>query len=174
MSFAIASFGAIDFDMIAANMGSADVIKTLIAAQPSKMENYKKIAEVWSKKNEKGVKIFIDGKLIDFIKAYNVPPVIENGRTLVPLRAISEEFGAEVNWFKEEKMIEISDTKLLIRLSATAKLATVNKNAVELDAPAKVINGRVMIPLRFISEVFDKKVTYMNVNNDLKIIIINY
>jgi hypothetical protein len=39
------------------------------------------------------------------------PPIIQNGRTLVPLRFIADAFGAKVTWFSKEQRIEIQYTK---------------------------------------------------------------
>jgi len=49
------------------------------------------------------VKLFLDGREL----TSDVPPRIEDGRLLVPVRIISEALGAKVNWNEEEKTVSI-------------------------------------------------------------------
>lgn len=91
------------------------------------------------------------------------PPVIENGRTLAPVRAIVEALGYLVAWDSTTKTIDVYNyytEALVITMnvgSNKAKVAVgsgINSIMDEriLDAPAKIINGRVMVPVRFIAE----------------------
>ncbi|NHM26967.1 copper amine oxidase N-terminal domain-containing protein [Desulfofundulus sp. TPOSR] len=79
-------------------------------------------------------------------------PVYQNGRTLVPLRGVMEQFGADVKWLPESKQIKVQlgDREVVLTLGSTE--AQVNGRAAKLDVPAKVVNGRTLIPLRFVSE----------------------
>ncbi|MCM1567017.1 MAG: copper amine oxidase N-terminal domain-containing protein [Dehalobacter sp.] len=109
--------------------------------------------------------VILDGKTLIF----DVPPTIEDGRTLVPLRAIFEALGAIVKWDETTKTVtatkDDTETKLVIG-------GQVSKNGVpvNLDVPAKIIDGRTMVPLRFVSEAFGCQVEW---NNDTQIININ-
>ncbi len=87
-------------------------------------------------------------------------PVYDNGRTLVPLRGVMEQFGASVDWLPESKQIKIKhgDKEVILTLGSTKAL--VNGEEVELDVPAKVINGRTLIPLRFVSEQLGMNVVW--------------
>ena len=87
-------------------------------------------------------------------------PIIENGRTLVPLRSIFEGLGAEVKWNPDIQEIKgiTSDKEVVLRVGETS--ATVNGNTVTLDVPAKIENGRTLVPLRFISESLDAEVKW--------------
>ena len=86
---------------------------------------------------------------------------IENGRTMVPIRVISENFGADVLWNGEEKAVTIKNGDAEILLTIDADKASVNGEEYPLDAPAVISNGRTMVPLRFISEALGKKVEYI-------------
>ena len=97
----------------------------------------------------------------EYIKT-DADPFIESGRTLVPVRFISENLDSIVDWFKEEKKVvittkeegtEIKKVELIIG-SDIAKLYDKDENVKEekLDAAAKIVNGRTFIPVRFISE----------------------
>ena len=88
-------------------------------------------------------------------------PVIENGRTLVPLRAIFEKIGAEVLWDGETSTITATkgDTEIKLTLNSTA--AYKNGEEITLDVPAKSVNGRTLVPVRFIADCFGVDVKWM-------------
>ena len=88
------------------------------------------------------------------------PPVIEKGFTLVPLRFISEAFGASVDWNDALKVITINYRTLAIQLQVGSTVAVVDNSIVKLDAPPKIINGRTLVPIRFISETFGATVDW--------------
>ncbi|MFT9488331.1 MAG: copper amine oxidase N-terminal domain-containing protein [Tepidibacillus sp.] len=94
------------------------------------------------------VKVVID----DAEQRFDVPPIIENGHTLVPLRGIFEVLGAEVNWDSKTRIIlaKKGDTIVLLRLGD--KTAYVNNKSITLEVPAKAVKGSTLVPLRFISE----------------------
>ncbi|HPR94669.1 MAG TPA: stalk domain-containing protein [Syntrophomonadaceae bacterium] len=87
--------------------------------------------------------------------SFDVPPVIENGRTLVPLRAIFEAIGATVNWDDATQTVSASKGETSIQLKIGETSAIKNGTKITLDVPAMVIEGRSMVPLRFVVEAFD-------------------
>jgi len=101
----------------------------------------------------------------------DAPPVVSNGRVLVPLRVIAEIYGADVLWKPETKAVNISlvSTKILLTVGRTSAL--MNGKTVTLDTPPSVINGRVMVPIRFISEAFQSSVEW---NQEEKNVIIRF
>ena len=86
--------------------------------------------------------------------AFDRVPVIEDGRTLVPLRAIFEKLGAEVMWDGATKTITATRGDTVVKLTVDNKVAEKNGESVVLDVPAKIIGGRTMVPVRFISDSF--------------------
>ncbi|MGI9951343.1 stalk domain-containing protein [Moorellaceae bacterium AZ2] len=82
----------------------------------------------------------------------DVAPVSQNGRTLVPLRGVMEQFGAQVEWVPESKQVKVGLGNKQVVLTLGSTIAMVDGEKVELDVPARVVNGRTMIPLRFVSE----------------------
>ena len=79
-------------------------------------------------------------------------PVIVKGRTLVPIRAIIEELGGTIGWDGNERKVTIKLKNIQIELWIDKKNAKVNGTLKELDVPPQIINGRTMLPLRFVTE----------------------
>lgn len=99
--------------------------------------------------------IILDDKAIVF----DVPPIIENDRTLVPLRAIFEALGANVIWDDPTQTVTATKEGTEIKLTIGGQTYK-NGTPVTLDVPAKIINDRTMVPLRFVSEALGAKVNW--------------
>jgi len=101
------------------------------------------------------------------------PFIIPPGRTVVPIRFISESFGAEVNWEQDTKTIRIylSSKNIRITLQIGNKIARVNDKVITLDAPPLIKEDRSFVPLRFISESFGAEVKWFG---EEKKIVIEY
>lgn len=103
--------------------------------------------------------ININGNEVEVEKPY----VVGTGVTLVPIRVISEAFGAEVNWNGETKTVTVACNDTTIEIAIGSKTAIVNGEEKELEeAPELTDNGFTMIPLRFISENLGAEVGYDN------------
>lgn len=103
-----------------------------------------------------GISVFMDGKRI----YYDVPPRLEKGRTLVPLRALLEGLGAQVDWEEKTQTVIAMKDGLSVRLPIGSKKALVSGDEIELDVPAIVEKGRTLVPLRFIGEIFGAQVDW--------------
>lgn len=89
------------------------------------------------------------------------PYVVGTGVTLVPIRVISEAFGAEVIWDGETKTVTVIDGTTTVVIQIDNKTATVNGEEKTLEgAPELTEAGFTMIPLRFISENLGATVSY--------------
>lgn len=102
------------------------------------------------------VKIYLDGNMLEF----DQPPIIEDGRTLVPLRAIFEALGAHLDWDGETRTVTAQKEQLEIELQIGSKAAYVNNQPVELDVPGRIVNDRTLVPLRFVSEALGARVDW--------------
>ena len=100
--------------------------------------------------------IVIDGKQV----ATDVAPVLEDNRTLVPVRVIAEGFGARVGWDGAKQEVKIKTAANDIVLTIGSKNVTVNGARKTLEVPAKIIGDRTMIPLRFVSDNLGAEINY--------------
>lgn len=92
---------------------------------------------------------------------FDVPPVIKNGRTLVPMRTIFEQLGAIVTWDAKTKMVQAIKGYTTIILKIGSNRALVNGQEVTLDVPAEISKGRTLVPIRFISESLGAQVSWI-------------
>ncbi len=92
--------------------------------------------------------------------SFSVPPTQVNGRTMVPLRGIFEALGAQVNWDSYSRTISANKGDTDVRLGIGNSSAVVNGRNVQLDAPAMILNGSTMVPLRFVSEALGADVKW--------------
>jgi hypothetical protein len=97
---------------------------------------------------EAPIKVFLNGTAL----VMDVPPVQKEGRTLVPFRAIGEALMAEVDWDGSAGKVTLTLGDKTVQLVIGNKTAYVNGEATTLDVPAMLVEGRTMVPLRFIGE----------------------
>ena len=88
-------------------------------------------------------------------KEGQMPPIILNDRTLVPVREVFEYLGGTVNWDNNERRVDVTLDKKTISLWIDKTTAKVDGKEIELDVPAKIINNKTMVPARFIAEKGD-------------------
>lgn len=100
--------------------------------------------------------IVINGQTI----TSDAPPMLTNGRTLVPIRVISESLGAEVTWQASTRTVHIRHDGKNMILQIDNVSALVGYQAVTLDAPAVIVNARTMVPLRFVAEAMGAEVIW--------------
>lgn len=124
----------------------------------------------------------VDGKTL----VMDTVPVNVNGTVFIPLRAVSEALGCEVSWNEDTDTATIVDdndtiTKLddtTIKLTLGSKIALLDDEDADtifdqkalLIAPYRDVNGRTMVPLRFISENLDCNIEWLQ--REKKVIIL--
>lgn len=106
------------------------------------------------------VEVVIDGELVDFPDQQ--PIVIWPGRTMVPVRTIAEGLGCEVKWNSEKKCAQITKFNSTMYIWPGATRYWLNGRYYDMDVSAFVTNGRTMVPLRFVGEVFGYTVSHYN------------
>lgn len=95
------------------------------------------------------IKVVIDGAQVRFD---GMGPVQMDGHTLVPMRGVLEQIGAEVEWRPESQTVIASTGRRSIRLRLGEEEARINGKQVPLEIPAQAVSGHTMVPLRFIGE----------------------
>lgn len=105
-----------------------------------------------------GVKVYVDEKKVSFPD--QEPYIDKNNRTLVPIRFIAEEMGAEVDWDSGKKLVSISQKNTEIELTIGERRAKVNGTWKTFDTAAVLYNSRTMVPLRFVSETLGADVDW--------------
>ncbi len=102
-----------------------------------------------------------------------VPVILPPGRTFVPIRFISESFGAEVQWDGNTRTVRIFLEALDVRITLQIdnKIARINQDIVNLDAPPQILNGRTFVPLRFIAEAFGAEVQWNGAEQRITILL---
>lgn len=110
-------------------------------------EEYKKLMEI---------SVVFGGELVEF----DVAPLIIDGRTLLPVRKVFECLGAEVTYDDITRTAIAKKDETEIRITIDDKIAKVNGENKELDVPAVVINGRTLVPVRFVGESLKAEVEW--------------
>ncbi len=91
----------------------------------------------------------------------DVSPIIFSGRTLVPVRVISESLGADVAWDPSEKKVTLTKNADVVTLTVDRKEVYRNGARLpDLDVPARIAGGRTMVPVRFIGEALGAMVQW--------------
>lgn len=112
------------------------------------------------------ITIEIEGLKLDC----DVPAQIVNGRTVVPLRNIFEALGAQVMWDGSTQKITAQKENIEIELHIGNNKSSVNGKEIMLDVPAMILNGRTMVPTRFIAESLGMEVTWVGNTSTVSVI----
>ena len=86
------------------------------------------------------------------ILGFDVPPIIEDGSTLVPMRFLFEQMGADVEWDSETQTATATLDNKAVTFSIDNVNARINNKPAKMDVPARLVNGKTMVPLRFLSD----------------------
>lgn len=107
------------------------------------------------------VQVILNGQPL----ALSPAPTIIDDRTLVPLRGLFEAMGAELTWHGETRTVEVKRFDRYLRLKIDRRLACLDQScasAATLDVPARIINDRTFVPVRFISQTLGAHVSWDN------------
>ncbi|MNO21756.1 hypothetical protein D3C76_115320 [compost metagenome] len=100
----------------------------------------------------------MDGTLVPSDTSPYIKP--KENVTLVPLRVIIEGLGAQVAWNQQSKTATIQKDGNVLALTIGKKTAQVNGEQIGLDVSVEIVNGRTMVPIRFVSEQLGLQVTW--------------
>ena len=112
------------------------------------------------------IAVQFNGKYMTF----DVPPLLINDRTMVPMRAIFEALGCSVSWNDGTRTATGVRNGTTVSLTIDDNIAKIDGEKITLDAPAALINGRTMIPLRFVSEALGASVKWEDETSTVRIL----
>lgn len=98
------------------------------------------------------------------------PPIIINKRTMVPLRFIVENFDGKIFWNSIDSSIKIVFPEKEILMWINNSTAYINGDKYILDAPPVIINGRTLVPIRFVAEALGSYVFWNPLDSGVTII----
>ncbi len=111
---------------------------------------------------EDEIAVTINGSAI----AFDVPPQIIDGRTMVPMRKIFEQLGASVDWIGELQLILAVKGSKIMALAIGSDMLSITDNltnetkTVTLDVVPQIVDGRTLVPVRAISQALDMDVEW--------------
>ena len=105
---------------------------------------------------EDDITLVINGEKVES----DVSPMIINSRTMVPVRVLFSAFGADVVWNDIFRQVVVTTDNSVIIFTIDSKIAYVNGYSKTLDAAATIINGRTLVPVRFVSEALGYEVDW--------------
>ena len=90
----------------------------------------------------------------------NVKVFVENDRSYVPVRFISENYDGQVEWVQETQTVNISFANRKISLTIGMSEIIINGEKKVLDVAPIIREGRTFLPLRACTEAIGKEVFY--------------
>ncbi len=96
------------------------------------------------------IRVYVDDELLQL----DEPPIIQEGRTLVPMRALFESLGASVEWEADTHTAVGERDNVTVRIPIGSTMPTINNRIETIEVAAQILDGRTYIPLRFVGEAF--------------------
>lgn len=97
-------------------------------------------------------------------------PYIKEGRTLVPIRLISENLGIKIDWDGDNREVLLNKGNDSIRLPIMKDYYYLNGEMIKTEISGEITNSRTFVPVRLIAELFGSKVDW---NNDTRTVLIS-
>lgn len=95
------------------------------------------------------------------------PFVNESDRTMVPVRVITEAFGADVTWDDATQTVTITSAENILKLTIGESSAEINGTQTTIDSAPLLVNDRTFVPLRFIGEALGYNINYCNTTEQI-------
>ncbi|WP_458397541.1 stalk domain-containing protein [Anaerotignum sp.] len=114
---------------------------------------------------DSGIKIKVGGNLL-----LDAEAILKGGRTLLPVRSVSNALGGEVIWDAATKTVEVTKGGTNVVMTVGAEYIIVKgENVIHASVPAQVINGRTYVPLRALGEALDCEIVWINETKTVEI-----
>jgi hypothetical protein len=132
------------------------ILKQIIKLQQSDWA-FTQLGQIYQQQGNSSVSVFSNGSQLNF----DVQPVIVNGRTLVPIRSIANALGiSDNNVSYSSGAATINDGSNQMVIPSNAQQVYLNGKSYAIDSSTEIVNGRMMVPLRAISQLFNKNVQW--------------
>ena len=106
-----------------------------------------------------GIKVFVDDEEVIFP---DMRPIIDNGRTLVPLRAVCEKMGLYVGYSAGEIIVKDANTEVILHIGENNIF--INSERKIIDVPPKIYEDRTLLPIRAVLEAFGHTLHWDGIN----------
>lgn len=117
-----------------------------------------------AKGNKKAITILVNGKEVKT----DSPAFIKDGRTMVPVRFISEALGLKVDWDQATRTVTVDEGAKAMKLTiGSKKIVRADGKETAIDVPAMIKGGRTMVPIRAIGELSGAKVDWNAANREV-------
>lgn len=105
---------------------------------------------------DQGIRVYLNNQLL----AFDVHPVVEKGRILVPMAEIFSSMGAQVRWDGPSQTVTAIRKETAVEIKIGSLHPSVNGKDYPIDVPAKIVKNRTMVPVGFVGEAFGGKVNW--------------
>ena len=113
--------------------------------------------------------MFVNGQSQEIDPGRGTAPVLRNARTLLPIRAVVESFGAYIVWDESEEKVTVYAGDVTMQFWINSTKAVVNNKTYTMDIAPILINGRTFMPLRFIAENMGLSVGWNDANQTVTV-----
>ncbi len=117
---------------------------------------------------------FMENGKVTELPPLEAPPMIVQGRTMIPLRVLAETMGMEVSWVPEQQYIWLDREGVRLELQIGRNYAwkfaldtPETREKLEMDVPPMIVNNRTLLPLRFVTENFGALVDWNGVEQKI-------
>ncbi|NLO89057.1 MAG: copper amine oxidase N-terminal domain-containing protein [Clostridia bacterium] len=143
--------------------GKYSELKNQVEALSSQVEELEKLLEKIPHSPQRVIKLTIGSStayIDDKASELEVPPMLRDGYTMLPLRFIGEALGATFDYNDQTKTVTFKKGSRTVILKIGSRTAEVDGKEVTLEAPAVSQSGRTLVPLRFVGEALGAKVDW--------------
>lgn len=136
------------------------ILSTTLIAFADGSDEFTKVYIDGKETTVRKINILVNGKPIES----DVPSILYQERTLVPIRFVANYLNAEIEWKQETKeaIIKTADKEIILKINSSTAVINGEEKQIPYNVPAKLANNsRTMVPLRFISEALDFDVNWI-------------
>jgi len=102
----------------------------------------------------------VNGVHMEIDPGRDTAPIVLNGRTLIPIRAVIEAMGGTVDYDAAEQRITLKKGNDTLQMWISKTNMKLNGTAKTMDTAPVILNGRTMVPVRFVAENFGYSVSW--------------